>query len=700
MSKKKGKEELSPFIERVDNIFFWAFFSIVLLSPYYRGLYFDYERFIFFAVFWGIAIFFFVTQYLLHQEKMVISTIPEWMFLFLILLYFVNIPWAADRGEAFRSFLGYLTFGMFFLLVENLWASLKDKKWLLLALGLNGIILTFLGVFYQFGWVSPSATPLGMSMRDLFIGGRLHSTFQYPNTAAAYFAMGYIALLTLFLREKQKSWFLGAIFLSFLSLSGFFFTYSRGGILTLPLALLLLFFLLPRQEKIKLTVVLFFSLLVFLLFVSPLENYLVHKNLLFFAFLFLGALILAGIAFLLSRVEEKLVSLSNRSLAGTAISLVGLAAIVFLLALYSDFLPPQLSRRLQDISFTTRSVAERFIFYQDAWKISLPRLLNGWGGGGWKALYLGYQSAPYFTESTHNFYLQILVEGGLLGLSLLAILLFSLFYPFIKNRHSLPSPDKILIFGVLSLLFMGFIHSFLDVNFSLGAYHFTIWFFAAGIACYLRECQFSFFPLSFRIPHQLLILLGIVFLVLSVLIFQGTNNKLQGDYYAQAGDNDSALYFYQKAAQFGFGDAETHLALSKIWREKFLKEGNSQLREESKREAKKAHRLSPFHYLYLEQLGILYVEEGQFEKGLRFLEEAAERAPLLLATYEVLVSAYRAVGDFYKSQGEEEKAKEYYSRGLSVREKFQKNVSRSQKPISEPENLQKAFQELSWLLEN
>ena len=157
---------------------------------------------------------------------------------------------------------------MFFLLVENLWSSLEDKKWFLLALGLNGIILAFLGIFYQFGWVSPSATPLGMSMRDLFIGGRLHSTFQYPNTTAAYFAMSYIALLTLFLLEKKKSWFLGAIFLSFLSLSGFFFTYSRGGILTLPLALIFLFLLLPRREKIQLAEVLFFSLLVLLLFVS------------------------------------------------------------------------------------------------------------------------------------------------------------------------------------------------------------------------------------------------------------------------------------------------------------------------------------------------------------------------------------------------------------------------------------------------
>ena len=65
-----------------------------------------------------------------------------------------------------------------------------------------------------------------------------------------------------------------------------------------------------------------------------------------------------------------------------------------------------------------------------------------------------------------------------------------------------------------------------------------------------------------------------------------------------------------------------------------------------------------------------------------------------------MVSAYRAVGDFYKSRGEEEKAREYYARGLLVREKFQKNVSHSRKNITESENLQEAFQEFSLLLEN
>ena len=239
MPKKENKSSLNLSLLKKGVLI--ALFGLVLLSPYYRGLYFDYERFLFFAVFWGIAIFFFVAQYFLRQERIIISTIPEWIFIFLVLLYLLNIPLAADKGGSFREFFNYLTFAIVFLLVENLWSSLEDKKWFLLALGLNGIILAFLGIFYQFGWVSPSATPLGMSMRDLFIGGRLHSTFQYPNTTAAYFAMSYIALLTLFLLEKKKSWFLGAIFLSFLSLSGFFFTYSRGGILTLPLALIFLF---------------------------------------------------------------------------------------------------------------------------------------------------------------------------------------------------------------------------------------------------------------------------------------------------------------------------------------------------------------------------------------------------------------------------------------------------------------------------
>ena len=53
-----------------------------------------------------------------------------------------------------------------------------------------------------------------------------------------------------------------------------------------------------------------------------------------------------------------------------------------------------------------------------------------------------YQSAPYFTESTHNFYLQILVEGRANRAFSHCYFAFLSFLSFIKNRHSLPSQIK------------------------------------------------------------------------------------------------------------------------------------------------------------------------------------------------------------------------------------------------------------------
>jgi hypothetical protein len=87
----------------------------------------------------------------------------------------------------------------------------------------------------------------------MFAGGRLCSTFQYPNTASAYFGMGYLALLEAALREEGKEWprFLVS-FLAFLALSGTFFTYSRGEMLILGLVVLLLLFLLPQRIRVEL----------------------------------------------------------------------------------------------------------------------------------------------------------------------------------------------------------------------------------------------------------------------------------------------------------------------------------------------------------------------------------------------------------------------------------------------------------------
>jgi tetratricopeptide (TPR) repeat protein len=682
-----------------DAHLLWGLFLLTLLSAYYRGLYFDFERFRFYIFFWLIAGIFFFIRFFGFQEKMTLKTGVEWSFFFLTLLYLVNIPWAADKGLALREFLTYFTFFLLFFIVEYTSSSRGiEKRWFLFLFGVSAGVLIFLSLFYHFGLVPPIILPTYMSLRELFVGGRIYSNFQYPNTAAAYFSMAYFGILIFALLEKRRFWRWLSLFLSFLILGGVVFTYSRGNFLVFPLVFLFLLVILPRAAKIRLFLIEVISGLSLVVFFPLLERYLFDGRGGQFLGLFLGgAFLVAGATEFLLEHDERWLQLSNRvyALLGVVLGVGGIVA--FLLGKYSQLLPPHFAQRIRSITLSDPNVVGRFTFYRDALKIGLERPLNGWGGGAWKVLYFGYQSAPYFTESTHNFYAQLFVEGGFLGILLMLGLLFFLFWETWKAREYLSSQETILALGILGVLFMGFAHGLLDINFSLGAYHFAVWFFAGILGGMVRD-KVQVVAKKFIFSSGWGFLVSVAFLVLVSLMAFGIEQGMVGEYLLKQGDVGNAIAFYRDAARFDPLNSEVHLALSQSFRALFLSDGNAIWRTESEKEAWKAYRLSPFKYTHLEHLGLLYVEKGEFEKGLSFFREAVSRAPFIPAMYEHLALAYRSVGDFYVAQGQKEKALEFYRAGVVVWDLLLENTRRSEKPLEGLEGVRAIVDELANLL--
>ncbi|MGQ9472611.1 MAG: O-antigen ligase family protein, partial [Candidatus Caldatribacteriaceae bacterium] len=463
-----------------DQHILGVLFILMVLSAYYRGLYFDFERFFFYSIFWVVAGIFFFIRFFAFQEQISFKTGVEWSFLFLTLLYLINVVWAADKGLAFREFLTYFNFLVFFFVVEHVSSSWKgDKHWFLFLFGLSAIVLIFLSLGYHFGIIPPTVLPTYMSLRELFVGSRMYSNFQYPNTAAAYFAMAYFGMLTFSFWEERRFWRGLAFFCSFLILVGVMFTYSRGVFLTLLLTSLFLIAILPGELKIRFLFVGIISLAFLGMSFPFLERYLFDfQSGAFFVLLFGTALVIGMVLESFVEREDKLLRLSNRFYGLLGVGMAGGGVLIFLLGKYSSLLPAYFMQRIRGISFTDPNVVGRLTFYRDALKIGLDRPINGWGGGGWKVLYLGYQSTPYFTESTHNYYAQVFVEGGFLGIALIIALLFFLFWETWKVKEVLPEKERFLALGILGMLFMGFVHGILDINFSLGAYQFAVWFFA------------------------------------------------------------------------------------------------------------------------------------------------------------------------------------------------------------------------------
>jgi len=674
---------------------------IVLLSPYYRGLYFDYERYPFFLAVFIVAIIYFLYQIVYQRKVITIKTPIEYFFLFTVLLYGLSILWAADQGMAFREFFSSIVYFIFFLLVTHLFLTKQSKKIFLIAFNINAVFLVLIGFFYRFGWVNPLSRPLGMSMKDLFLtaSGRLHSSMQYPNTFAAYLAMAIITLIILHLLEEKPIYISLWGFILFFLQTGLYFTYSRGALLVFIITSVVLFLLLKRKEKIKYLLVLMAAFVWTILFTPRLENFL-FNNLpgQFFGFLLLGSLVQAFSVYLLSFLWKKLVNLSKPSIR-TSYFTVGIGvALVLVILIVLGLKPAFLGDRFRQITLNTIISQERWIFYGDGLKIFQARPIAGWGGGGWEARYLAYQSYPYFSENSHNYFLQVMIEIGIIGLLATIGLIIGLFYQIYRfKKANKDGWNNLLILGLGAAVFLGFFHGFIDVDFALGSFYFGILAFIAFINQITRSQQITInnrHLFELKIPTWVLFS-GVIFLIIfSFFLISGDRAKIRGGYFASHGDLNQAIQYHQKAASSIPFNSQSHYFLSTYYRQLFNTQKQTDLRIKSEYHSEKATSYSPFNFRFQENKAVLKIERGDFETGLNEFEKAIYLAPFISTTYERYLQTCLSVADYYLMRSEKNKAIHYLEEGLRIDDIYTAFLEGSLRPKKKTTAYNKILNEL------
>jgi O-antigen ligase len=526
----------------------------------------------------------------------------------------------------------------------------------------------------------------------MFEGGRLHATFQYPNTASAYLGAGYLALLGVTLEERKTEGlnFL-ASFLAFLALAGTFFTYSRGGLLLLALVLLFLLFFFPQKLRAGLFSGILATVLPFVILLPFLERFLrALQPLPFWGILLVGAFASASFRGLLEPLERRLKEWPEQKFLTFIGVLFAAVASLFALAVHFGLVGGG-ATRLLDVSLRTRNVWERLIFYRDGLKIFALRPFSGWGGGGWEALYFSVRSFPYFTRSTHNFYLQVLIEGGLVGITLLVLLLFFLFRASSGAFRQSPTPWVGMLAGILAF---GFLHGFVDVDFNLGAYQLGVWFLAGCLVQNFLEERKKRVVLSPLLPGMVCLL----FFVLSFLLIPSEHFKTLGDSFAQDKKWDEAVSFLKGASRFEPWNPEIHYALSQALRQKFLLKRQEALRQWAIEEGEKALRLAPRNAAILEHVGILYAERGDFERALPLLKKAVESNPFELSHYLNLAWVCHYAGKYFLEKDEREKAVFFLKEGVAVEELLKKAEGRSLAPLKwDTGEIEKLLEEMKTL---
>lgn len=527
-------------------------------------------------------------------------------------------------------------------------------------------------------------------------GLRLTSVFQYANTYAAFLIATFLGALYFINHSlNQPMRFIHSFMLIPILLS-LLLTLSRGALVLFPIIfIVLLCFLKPTRQLIWIFQTLL-SLIGTVLIINPITNMgieisaspSISKSLSGYGFIIVASLVISlNNVWITSRLETKIAPiisrLENRKLSSFYIPLGSaiLGTVFISLILFTNLkmlFPENIQTRIENINFSQHSVLERQSFNKDSLKLFADYPLLGAGGGAWNALWEKYQSYPYTSRQSHNFYLQQLDNIGLLGSIVLFGFLFFIFYKFIRSyirqRDNKTSNALFYFMIAFSILF----HSALDFNMSYIYIAMLVFFSLGGMTAIFGEDTTPkesniFSAQSMKI---LRICSGILIMVCSFVLFIFSVQYLKS---TQAYENAVALVsgnapvseivqeideaLHIRPSHSSYVNLKASLLQQgyvKTKEDSYLADAMTLLREAREKE--------PFNKnLFLRQV-YGYQIEGENDKASELLSEEINKWSWDINLYETKMKIHFQIGYTSFLQGDDESAKSEFTNALSVSE--------------------------------
>ncbi|MQL51400.1 hypothetical protein GFC01_03800 [Desulfofundulus thermobenzoicus] len=407
---------------------FWGLAVLLLLPPFFRGLFFSPEQEL---ALMGAAVVCWFTWLWKHGERdySFLSHPLDYFTLALPAVYILSFFVAVNTGLAVDEIVKNVLYFLVYWVAGQLVREERDAGRLLHVIYLAAAGVALAGLFTATGLVN---------IKDGFLNGRIYSSFQYPNALASYLALA--GFLGLFFRADYGSRTVGESIAdpvlrktlprrllelrpygyfytaaNFLILAVLFGTKSRGGLLVTGAVFVLYLIGLSWQKRLP---VLVYTLLLSVpgylaveKFITAAEAKQTGQAWLWMA----GGLALVLAAQWAYRYGEGRFSARwpaekkrvNMALAGMVLACV--IAGGALLAVH-----PQAVEKITTFTYL-RNAFERTFFVKDALAMVKDRPILGWGGGGWEEAYRSYQDYLYNSNEVHSYYFQVAVETGILG---------------------------------------------------------------------------------------------------------------------------------------------------------------------------------------------------------------------------------------------------------------------------------------------
>lgn len=676
---------------------------LVSISTLFRGLYFSYETYGFFAILAVLSVLYFFDK-MIKNESVHIS--KPFVLLGSLLLGAVSLSFikAPNPRENLELLLLYAELLIIFIVLFDYFYDNKQRfiQSLMFPVTLTGFVCAAVGLMALTG---------RFSIWDVssYGGSRLGSTFQYANTASIYFVVCFMFAITIANAAKSTLVKAMVVGMGCIQLYAFLLTGSRGGYIVGSALVLLMLAIQPSGRRLNglvcflcMTVPVFITTKSFNLSTAAHDNYGTAKWLV--------------LSFLIAALSSLIYDLLRKALMGdqqfaitkgvgitfTIASVASLViAFIFRSSIYS-LLPPVLTRRIASFTLDSGSILARLAFDRDALKLLADHWLLGLGGGGWKALYQSVQEYFYTAVFVHNNYLQVFVESGILGfISYMTIVILTTIN---AVKSFLKAQSKILriytaglMCGFLALL----LHSSIDFNLSYSSIALLFWVMFAASAVKLQgeadvssSCEKSEADISgakgtssnttgwFRLHNKwdtaicsgtvkvILIAVSSILFSIHALYFAAAFNRQVAFDSMQEKDYSKALAHYEEAYRLDSSKSSYAFELAKLY---YFYAGNSKIEENRQIWLKKARAAAeksvdgnkgyPAH---MGTLVMIYLDSDMPLQALEYAQDLTAYQKLNAENYELLARSYLAASGYYEKKGDARMVRELIEKCIEI----------------------------------